>query len=103
MQQQVNQMMMQITAGIFGRSIRKDKIEKEADLDVAELQGNFSEIVGLEADSPADAALTVAAEAIGKKNARKMITQAQKDYAARIAKGEAPFTTPPDKMTKGGK
>lgn len=101
MQQQANQMIMQITAGIFGRSMRKDKIEKEAELDTAELQSNFSEIVGIEADSPADQALTIAAEAIGKKNARKMITQAQKDYAARIAKGESPFTTPPKGM--GGK
>lgn len=73
MQQQVNQMMMQITAGVFGMKhlaeqeaarpltpMQKKKQEKQAEIENRQMQDNYASITNT------DITDTKAAEAIGK-------------------------------------
>ena len=109
MQQQFNQMMLQIAAGMFGgkhlteqKNQTKEKIRSEAEMDVSQIASNLYDITGAEEGSPLDRAFTIAQENLGKKDFLKRNAQAKKEFAIEVAKGTDLFKTPADMPTKKG-
>ena len=101
MQQQVNQMMLQIAAGMFGgqnlkeqKNQTKEKVEAEGKKQADQVIANARTITGTKEGSgtPLDRAFTIAQENLGKKDFLKRNADAAKTIAIEIAKSGLDIT-----------